>query len=107
MADALLSQRISRAAKQHVCDQCGQPIHVGERHKAEAMVWEGEFQVYRSHLDCDRAAASYHRMARLNWDEGVNLRDEVGSEPDEMAAWLAECHPSVALRMGLVVTPYL
>lgn len=97
-----IGSRTATAKKAYRCDQCDGRIEAGERYLKEAGTWDG-FQVYRAHPSCHRAAMAYHRLCRLNWDEGVRLADDVCSED---AAWMAEHHPAVAIRFNFVLTPY-
>ena len=98
-----LSIRISTSRKRHVCDQCGQYINAATKYSRTVGTWNGPFQTFREHLDCLKAANDYHYYAGFNYDEGVSLMNDLEwSDLD----WLADRHPSVALRLNAVVTPY-
>lgn len=46
------------ARVQHRCEWCGEKIPRGEKHFKFAGVWEGEFQDWRMHLECEVARSS-------------------------------------------------
>ena len=96
----VISHKIVKARKRHICGQCGHPIDQGTRHVSEIRTDGG----YRSHLECDRAAAHIYRKYRRYYDDGVNLQDCLEDDTDREL--LVEHHPAVALRFGLVLTPY-
>ena len=43
------------ARKQHRCCECGQAIHIGEKHGKFTGKWDGDLSTYRQHLDCEAA----------------------------------------------------
>lgn len=43
------------ARREHRCEWCGQKILVGEKHFKFSGVWEGEFQNWRMHTECEEA----------------------------------------------------
>lgn len=51
-----LSRRLTRARKRHVCDRCEDSIEPGESYYREALIVDGEFQTYHSHIvyECSR-----------------------------------------------------
>lgn len=53
MSYQLLSESHPVAAKVHRCIWCGQDIPVGETHRHERSIYEGEFQNHRWHSECD------------------------------------------------------
>jgi hypothetical protein len=44
-----------RARRDYRCEWCGEKIFTGEIHFKFAGVWEGDFQNYRMHLECEKA----------------------------------------------------
>lgn len=47
--------RWPKAAKQHRCEWCGESVHVGEVHAQFVGSFEGEFQSWRMHKECQKA----------------------------------------------------
>jgi hypothetical protein len=41
-----------KAAKDHRCEWCGEPIPKGERHYQYTGIWQGEWQYWRMHEEC-------------------------------------------------------
>ena len=46
-----------RAAKQHPCTWCGEPILKGEIHKQYVGMYDGDWQNWRMHDDCLKACS--------------------------------------------------
>lgn len=97
-----LTFNIVTARKPHSCDQCRQQIDTGDRYLYATGVWDG-FQVYHAHLSCDYAARALHELSRLYPHETINLMNDLSHHDYE---WLAKRHPAVAMRFGVVPTPY-
>jgi hypothetical protein len=53
MSYTLLSESHPVARKAHKCIWCGQPIAIGEKHRHERSIYEGQFQDQRWHPECD------------------------------------------------------
>lgn len=45
------------ARKEYRCEWCGEKILRGEKHFKYAGMWEGDFQNYRMHLECENACS--------------------------------------------------
>jgi hypothetical protein len=45
----ILSERQVRARKQYVCEYCKKPIMAGTKHWRVAMIYDDNFEFYRSH----------------------------------------------------------
>lgn len=41
-----------KAQKEHVCDECGQVISIGEQYERVTGKWEGEINTYKTCVDC-------------------------------------------------------
>ena len=52
----LFSMTTRKAAKQHRCIWCGQPISKGDAYQEERSVYEGGHQLHRWHPECRQAA---------------------------------------------------
>lgn len=98
----LISDTIVKAKKSHRCYHCGGEIARGQKYR-RVIQKDDCIQVWKDHLDCALAARAYHRLSRLNWDEGVCLKNDLTYEDAE---WIAEKFPGVAMRLGFVVTPF-
>ncbi len=92
------------ARKKYRCDQCGTPIDPGCRYVHRVGKWEGEFDTYRAHEDCESAAQEIWSLANLDWDEGVIITEEYANEPEGTAAILVKDYPAVAARLGIETT---
>lgn len=49
--------RHPKAAKNHRCEWCGEPIPKGEVHFQFTGVWEGDWQNWRMHDECNDSAS--------------------------------------------------
>ncbi|WP_160119913.1 hypothetical protein [Rhodovarius lipocyclicus] len=76
------SVRTVTAAKQHVCEECRQPILKGERHHYLAFKYDGDFNTLRSHVECSEARVAYMRDNDI--DEAGFLIDEWESSGEPM-----------------------
>lgn len=47
-----LQSQEKRAAKQHRCDWCNEPILKGEKYRYNAGIFEGDFSVTKFHPEC-------------------------------------------------------
>lgn len=85
--------RTVRARKEFTCQWCHDPIRVGERHFRFTGKWQGEFQDWRMHSDCEDAHQSEtyegeicentHQRGRTCPDKEKAQRDfakEIGEE---------------------------
>ena len=48
-----LSETTPIARKRYRCEWCGEFILEGEKHKKLTQIFEGDFQSYRIHLECE------------------------------------------------------
>lgn len=88
MSYTLLSESQPLARKQHRCIWCGQPIAVGEKHRHERSIYDGQFQDQRWHPECDeafKAELSYEGGHELEFEPYGNERPSVltQEEPHE------------------------
>lgn len=63
-----------RAAKQHRCDWCGEPIAVGETYQRWRWYGDGTISAVRSHQEC--VAAAHEAAAEWGSDEVTFNRSE-------------------------------
>lgn len=88
--------RTVRARKEFTCQWCHDPILVGERHFRFTGKWQGEFQDWRMHSDCEDAHQSEtyegeicenaHQRGRTCADKDAEQRlfaKEIGGEIKE------------------------
>lgn len=66
-----------KARKTHRCCECGGPIHPGEKYGVHSGKWDGEFDSFKQHLDCEEACV----FIRNNFTDGEcigfgTLKDE-------------------------------
>jgi hypothetical protein len=54
------SKRNVKAKKQHICDNCGKAIELGETYSYLAYKDDGEIWQIKSHLDCEQAQIEIH-----------------------------------------------
>lgn len=66
MSCATIAETHQKAKKEHRCNWCGQQILVGEVYLRSRVVYEGEPQNNKLHLECADAAAEDYR----EWGEG-------------------------------------
>lgn len=94
-----LSEREHTARKRHCCDECTTMIAVGERYAAQAYV-DGEFRVYKAHVECREAQIEYLDLCGIGYDDDPsNLCNGLDTREDR--EWILEKHPIVAERLGI------
>lgn len=49
--------RFPVARKEHKCEWCGEAIIIGEKHFQFTGVWEGDWQNWRMHTECEEYSA--------------------------------------------------
>lgn len=83
--------------KQHVCEQCGRPIFIGEKHLYSAGKLDGDFSAYREHLDCHDLWITIRGLKDLNWDEESEflINDDLSDDRE----WITRDHPAIAARL--------
>jgi hypothetical protein len=48
----VFSEEVRRAAKEHTCSECREPIKVGDRYENATGLWDGHWSTYRTCLSC-------------------------------------------------------
>lgn len=92
------SQRVVTAKKQHVCDNCGHPINIGESYTYYVSKSDGIFWQAHSHNDCAKAWADY--ATEYGDFDGVGfLIDECLGDPEETVYFFKESHPTVFIKL--------
>lgn len=65
-----LSTKIHVAKKDHRCNYCGQKIISGVKYQSSSHVYDGDFYVWKAHLDCQEIATA---LNMYDWcDEGLD-----------------------------------
>jgi len=49
----ILSDKTVKSKSIHICHECGKKIIPGEQYRMESTVYEGEFETYKTCLDCN------------------------------------------------------
>jgi hypothetical protein len=49
---------VAKPVKEHSCVWCPEKILIGEQHLRYVGKWEGEFQDWRTHVECEKAMKS-------------------------------------------------
>jgi hypothetical protein len=80
------------ARKPHVCDFCGTAIEKGEGYSKAIGVFEGDFFVWKQHLDC--RAAGLERMEL----SGEYTYESLANMEDEDRAWIKQDYPAIFER---------
>lgn len=76
MSYTLLSESWPVARKAHLCIWCGEGIPVGEKHRHERSIYEGNFQDHRWHMECDQAWTILCSHGEQEFEAHVNERPE-------------------------------
>lgn len=58
-----------RAAKEHVCSWCREPIVKGERHDRIGSLFDGSWSTFRLHAECSAAADRGDEWCCIGGDE--------------------------------------
>ncbi len=77
------------------CENCRQPINIGDRYSRSVGVWDGDFYDVSSHIEC-RDDRLMH-MHNSNIDEAGTLLDEIDSSGEPLDAF--ELQPITELRI--------
>jgi len=96
-----LSDETRTARKQYLCDQCLQPVVPGQKYRRLRGIWEGTPSIFRSHAECEDAAAQMRDYHDLLPDEGVPLL-HTDTQPEDHE-WIVDEFPVVASRLGIVL----
>ena len=77
---------IRRAAKPHVCEECGDAILKGDRYEYASGMWDGEFMAFKTCLVCVEVRTAFtcggYAITQL-WE---NMRDEMFPHWNELVA---------------------
>lgn len=57
----ILSDKIITARKPHVCDECLNAINAGEKYHQQCNIYDGDFCVWKSHVDCRKIALELNK----------------------------------------------
>ena len=76
----LLNYKNRVAAKEHICDYCGEVIQKGEEYSWSRLAWDGRLYDWKAHLKCDSIAQSLWKyidpldgMTEDDFQEGVEM----------------------------------
>lgn len=86
------SQSEHVARKPHCCDFCSTAIDKGERYSRAVSVFEGEFGVWKEHLDCRAVGLQLMELS------GENFYESLSSLEDEDRAWIKKEYPAIFER---------
>lgn len=84
------------AAKPHQCEDCQREIAKGEKHHKVAGVVDGDFNSYRTHMDCQGAMNDLWNFHGFSYGDSIPWIWDWEPEDRE---WLAEKYPAIAARM--------
>lgn len=98
---------VKAGRKEHRCDNCGQPIEIGQPSVLGAGVHEGDFGSWRSHPECDELWNQVFRDMD-SWDYGMDIDtlEALGLGRDELIPTLeeyAKAHPVAVARLMVTV----
>jgi hypothetical protein len=88
------SQSEHVARKDHLCDFCSTAIKKGERYSNSTGVFEGDFFVWKEHLDCRAAGLESMRLS------GDYSYESMWNMDDEVRAWIKQDYPTIFERMA-------
>lgn len=54
--------KVVKARKEHTCEWCVETIEKGEKYVYSSILYEGEFQVEKSHEDCEKAKNDHYNV---------------------------------------------
>ena len=87
------------ARKDYFCINCNTKIFKGTKHKKYSGVYDGYFDSFRSHDDCNQAVNEYYQLADLgDYEDHMFLCDYVEENFIDMMTWLVKDYPAVARR---------
>ena len=76
----LLNYKNRVAAKEHICDYCGEVIQKGEEYSWSRLAWDGRLYDWKAHLKCDSIGQSLWKyidpldgMTEDDFQEGVEM----------------------------------
>ncbi len=82
------------ARKDHRCGFCDATIKKGERYSNSTGVFEGDFFVWKEHLDCRAAGLESMRLS------GEDFYQSMWNMDDEDRAWIKQDYPTIFERMA-------
>ena len=88
------SQSEQIAGKPHRCDFCSTAIEKGERYSRSAGVFEGDFFVWKEHLDCRAAGLELMELS------GEYSYHPLSDLEDEDRVWIKQDYPTIFARMA-------
>lgn len=90
---SVLNQRLIKSArKRHTCDWCGKFIHIAESYIYTAHIYEGDFQVWKAHPECEQALIrsykdgsleQYEEVGKWSHERGMTYKEMVAKESIE------------------------
>lgn len=98
MSNGLISDKVVTCRKEGACDQCGWRIQSGDRYRRQVQC-DGGIRVYRAHVECDKAALAYAKIAGIEYyDDPPCLLNDITRED---YSWLLTDFPEVAQRLSV------
>jgi hypothetical protein len=85
-------QNTIKAKKDHTCDFCGARISAGEMYLYSASKLDGDFFVWKEHLDCREVGLAYMKLNQCDTYSSLSEMD------DEDRALIKKDFPSVWAR---------
>jgi hypothetical protein len=71
----ILSQETRKARKEHVCNYCCEKILPGELYESSAIINEGEFYIWKNHIDCQELCRALVSEHYTSWEDGISDND--------------------------------
>jgi hypothetical protein len=72
---SVLSQTTHKARKEHICNYCRKKILPGELYESAAITNEGEFYIWKNHVDCQKLCRVLVEDHYTSWEEGITDGD--------------------------------
>lgn len=86
MSYVLLSEAYPKARKVHRCIWCGQTIEPSTQYRVESSRYDGQWQNFKWHLECNKAFASHFSREGEEFTPYENERPPDSFMPDAPAA---------------------
>jgi len=84
---SFFDQRERTARKARRCDECGLPIHKGERYRHTAGKWEGEFSTYSQCERCLTLLAAIDAVETADGCTGAETQPGFGALFEQVEDW--------------------